>query len=92
MTLRYLRLGNEYPVAVVDMATDLLDDCLPELVSVVLLHGLMIVHDVADHFIEERNWMAHLVLNTKMFVVALHSGTHGHIVGLVRLHIFEEPA
>ena len=86
---RDLRLANELPVAIIDVAVDFLDDCLLEFLSIVLPHCLMVVHDVANHLRMERDGMTHAILQGKMLVVMLgqevfivHKGLGSHVVTL----------
>ena len=60
---------NEFPSIVVNMTIYLLDCSLGEFIRDRLAHGLVIVHDVANHLSMEINSMAHLVLQVKILVM-----------------------
>ena len=71
MSRRNFRAGYELPVAIVDVAVNFLDHRLLELLSIILPHCLVKVHDVSNHFCVECNGVAHTVLKAEVFVVAL---------------------
>ena len=82
LVLRNLALLDYFPMFVVNMAVDLLDNCASELVRVLLLHGLVVIHDIAHHSCMKSYRIPHSVLKVKVVVVKLVRGHTGMELGL----------